>query len=280
MSAPMRDTECIAFLQWALPQLDLRWRGFRKVHGQVCKRLKRRMNKLGLEDMTGYRARLEADPGEWAVLDSLCHITISRFFRDSRIFEALGLKVLPEIAARAARERRSARFWTAGCASGEESYTLKIIWDLEVSPAHAGAGCAVVATDVDRPVLERARKGCYARGCLRELPEAFIAQGFDRAGNLYCVKPRHRDGVTFLDQDLRREAPEGLFDLILCRNVAFTYFEPPLQRDVLARLIGHLGAPGYLAVGAGERLPQPVRGLSPLPGAPEIFRYAPELKQS
>ena len=85
----MRDADCVAFLQWALPRLDLRWQGFRKVHGQVCKRLKRRIKALGLADIAAYRARLEAYPDEWATLDEMCHITISRFFRDSRIFETL-----------------------------------------------------------------------------------------------------------------------------------------------------------------------------------------------
>jgi chemotaxis protein methyltransferase CheR len=275
----MRDADCIAFLQWALPHLDLRWQGFRKVHGQVCKRLKRRMKTLGLADIAAYHARLEADPDEWTVLDGLCHITISRFFRDSRIFEALAVRVLPEIAARAAREQREARFWTAGCASGEESYTLKIVWDLGVSSVHSGIGCSIIATDVDRAMLDRAHKGCYPRGSLCELPEAFITQAFEQAGDLHCVKPKHREGVKILNQDLRLEAPEGLFDLILCRNVAFTYFERPLQEKVLRRLVEHLYDRGYLAIGANERLPQDVDGLVPLPGVPEIFKYAPDLEQ-
>jgi chemotaxis protein methyltransferase CheR len=214
----MRDTDCVAFLRWALPRLDLSWQGFRKVHGQVCKRLKRRMKELALEDIAAYRARLIADPDEWAVLDSLCHITISRFFRDGRIFEALTLNVLPEIVIRAAQEQREARL--AGCASGEETYTLKIIWDLEISSARLGIGCSVIATDIDQAMLERARKGCYPRGSLGELPETCIAHGFDHIGNLYCVRPKHREGVCILEQDLRSEAPERLFDLILCRNVA------------------------------------------------------------
>ncbi len=266
----MRDTDCVAFLQWALPSLDLRWHGFRKVHGQVCKRLKRRIKALGLEDITAYRKRLEVDPDEWAVLDVMCHITISRFFRDSHIFEALALHVLPEIAERAAQEKREARFWAAGCASGEEPYTLKIVWDLEVSSAHSDVGCSIIATDVDRAMLDRARKSCYPRGSLRELPETF-RQGFDEFADLYCVKEKHRKGVHILEQDLRSEAPEGLFDLVLCRNVAFTYFEHPLQKQVLHRLVEHLSPSGYLVIGADERLPEDVDGLIPLPGAPEVF---------
>jgi chemotaxis protein methyltransferase CheR len=65
----VKDRDCAAFLQWALPQLEMRWAGFRKVRGQVCKRLRHRMSDLGLEGFAAYRARLEADPQEWRILD-------------------------------------------------------------------------------------------------------------------------------------------------------------------------------------------------------------------
>ncbi|HEY7242812.1 MAG TPA: hypothetical protein VH678_02890 [Xanthobacteraceae bacterium] len=82
----MDGEDCTAFLQWALPRRNLRWRGFRKVRAQVCKRLKRRMRELGVPGFAAYRARLEADPGEWRVFDECCHITISRFFRDRGVY--------------------------------------------------------------------------------------------------------------------------------------------------------------------------------------------------
>ncbi|MGC2409626.1 MAG: protein-glutamate O-methyltransferase CheR [Methyloceanibacter sp.] len=276
----MADAECVAFLQEAFPRLGLRWRGFRKVHGQVCKRLRRRIRELGIEGFAAYRQQLGADPEEWTVLDGLTHITISRFFRDKSIFEALERHVLPDIAARARSDKRQARFWSAGCASGEEPYTLKILWDLAVASAFPGVGCSVVATDVDETVLKRARKGCYSGGSLRELPEALLRQGFDHIGSLFRVRPQHREGVSFLLQDLRSEAPEGFFDLILCRNVAFTYFEPPLQGEVLDRLVERLAQAGYLVIGAQEELPHEMSCLIPLPGEPEIFRYGKALPEA
>jgi chemotaxis protein methyltransferase CheR len=268
----MGDADCVAFLQEALPRLGLRWQGFRKVHGQVCKRLRRRMKELGIEGFAAYRQRLDTHREEWTALDGLTHITISRFFRDKSIFEALERCVLPDIAARARSEKRQARFWSAGCASGEEPYTLKILWDLAVAPAFPGVGCSVVATDVDETVLKRARKGCYSRGSLRELPEVLLQQGFEQRARLFCVRQHHRDGVNFLLQDLRSEAPEGYFDLILCRNVAFTYFEPPLQAEALDRILGRLAESGYLVIGAKERLPHE-NGLVSLSSVREIFRY-------
>jgi chemotaxis protein methyltransferase CheR len=79
----------VAFVQWALPRLDMRWTGFRKVRGQVCERIKRRLKELGLEGYAAYRQRLETDPQEWRVLDECCHITISRLFRDQDVFAGL-----------------------------------------------------------------------------------------------------------------------------------------------------------------------------------------------
>jgi len=101
------DRDCTAFLQWALPQCNLHWPGFRKVRRQVCKRLARRIHELGVDDLATYRRRLETDQAEWRAFDHCCHITISRFFRDRGVFEILKEHVLPEIAARVADEKRA-----------------------------------------------------------------------------------------------------------------------------------------------------------------------------
>lgn len=103
--------DCMEFLRCALPQLGLRWPGFRKVRRQVCKRIKRRMGDIWITDLAGYRAFLKTDPMamEWRALDECCHITISRFFGDTHVFQVLRGNVLPYIAARAKREGRDAR---------------------------------------------------------------------------------------------------------------------------------------------------------------------------
>ena len=267
----MQDTDCTAFLQWALPQRDLRWPGFRKVRRQVCKRLKRRMSDLGLDSYAAYRARLATDPREWRIFDECCHITISRFFRDRGVFEALRRRVLPEIAARAGREGRAARIWSAGCAAGEEPYTLKILWDLEVARSCPSVSLSITATDVDETMLARAREGCFTATSLRELPAALLDDAFERVGARFCVKPQHRQGLEFLHRDLRSEVPRPFIDLVLCRYVAFTYFAPPLQRQVLARIIEGLLPGGHLVIGTHEKLPNDVSALAPLVDVPQIL---------
>ena len=100
----MKDEACICFLQWALPQLHMRWPGFKKVRGQVCKRLARRLDELKLDDLKSYRMYLEDNPLEWHILDSLCRITISRFYRDKGIYDSLRSQVLPELIERSVRQ--------------------------------------------------------------------------------------------------------------------------------------------------------------------------------
>jgi chemotaxis protein methyltransferase CheR len=267
----VNDTDCTAFLQWALPRLSLRWAGFRKVRRQVCKRLMRRMNSLELPDFAAYRARLETDPTEWQVVDECCHITISRFLRDRAVFEVLRRQVLPDLAVRAGREGRNVRVWAAGCASGEEAYTVKILWDLEMASLFPDVSLAIVATDIDKTVLARARNACFEATSLHELPPHLVGKAFDRVGAFFCVKPRHREPIEFLCQDLRVESPASIFDLVLCRYVAFTYFAAPLQKSVLDRIVNRLSPGGYLVIGTHEQLPDDDR-VVPLAGAPQIFR--------
>ena len=272
----MQDDECVLFLQWALPRLDLAWPGFRKVRGQVCKRLKRRMGSLGIESFADYRAKLEADSWEWQVVDGFCRITISRFCRDRSTFDVLRQVVLPQIATRAAAEEREARIWSAGCASGEEPYTLRILWDLEVRPRFPGASLGIIATDIDETLLDRARSACYPAGNLRELPPELTAQAFIGTNGCRCLRPAHRQGTQFLQQDVRNEAPPGRFDLVLCRNLAFTYFARALQEAVLERIVASLEPRGILVIGSHEHLPGSMARWRPFRDQRTIFEFVPD----
>src|SRR5512147_2702156 len=140
-------------------------------------------------------------------------------------------------------------------APGEEVYTLRALWDLEVTNTCPDVSVSVTAADIDTTMLARAREACFQLTSLRELPPYLVAQAFDRAGDLYCVKPWHREGIEFLHQDLRTDAPIRSFDLILCRYVAFTYFSTPVRKQVLARIFDRLLPRGYLAIGTHEKRP-------------------------
>lgn len=257
----MRSSACVEFLQWALPRLGLAWPGFRRVHRQVCKRIGRRLAALRLPDPRRYRAYLESHPEEWAVLDSFCRISVSRLVRDRTVFDRLAGEIVPELAAAAvARGARELRSWSAGCASGEEPYSLSILWRLALASRFPTLSLRVVATDVDAELLERARLARYRRSSLREVPPAWIEAAFTRSGEFIVLAPEFRTGVAFLAQDVREAVPDGPFDLILCRNLVFTYFDAPLQRRTLERMLGVLRPSGAFVIGLKERLPEGVAG--------------------
>ena len=268
MTAPA----CTEFLQWALPRLGRRWAGYRKVQGLVCKRLGRRLRMLGLADLDAYRGWLESHPAEWPELDALLGIPISRFYRDRGAFESIGRDVLPALA-RAAREAVCPTLdcWSAGCASGEEPYTLAILWRLRLQAAFPALALHIVATDVDAALLDRARAGCYLASSLKELPPELRAAAFEERGELECVRPEYRN-VEFLRQDLRNEMPAGQFDLVLCRNVVATYYAPAVQREVMTRIAGGMRPGGALVLGIHEALPDGLRGFAPWPGARATYR--------
>lgn len=164
------DQACLVFLKWCLPQLGLRWLG-RKVRRLVGKRLTRRLADLKLPDLDGYRAFLLRHPDEWARLDLMCCIPISRFYRARRIFDVIGQRLLPEAAAAALRRGDDAvRCWSAGCASGEEPYTRALLWHFVVAPDRPSPGFSVLATDIDEVMLRRAERACYTPSSLKDLP--------------------------------------------------------------------------------------------------------------
>ncbi len=272
----MRDDDCVRFLQWALPRLGMRWAGFRKVRSQVCKRIARRMEELGLADLGGYRRRLSREPDEWRVLDHLCRVTISRLWRDRRTFEGLGGEVLPVLAERAkAAGRRTLDAWSCGCASGEEPYSLAMLWLERVGPRHPGLELRVLATDLDLHLLRRATRAVYPNGATRELPDDLAGTALEAAGaDGLRVADRFRAPVHLVRHDVRGGVPGGPFDLVLCRNLVFTYFGESLQVEVGRRLVDAIIPGGALVVGGHESAPDGLGGLETWPEAENVFRRA------
>jgi chemotaxis protein methyltransferase CheR len=269
----MKDVDCVAFLQWALPRMQLSWPGFRKVRRSVCKRIDRRCRQLGLSDISAYRDRLSTDLSEWDVLRARCAISISRFYRDRAVFESLEHVVLPALAASAARRTdASLECWSAGCASGEEAYTLLILWRLALAETRPHLDLRVLATDIDAALLKRAAAARYRASTLNEAPLAWRDQAFDRRDNQYCLRAPFREAVRFVREDICETLPAERFDLILCRNLVFTYFSFDLQMRLGRQLIGRLHPGGALVIGLHESLPTGIEGVEPWADARAVFR--------
>lgn len=269
----MRDQDCVAFLQWALPQLRMRWTGFRKVRAQVCKRLARRLRELELENHTAYQHRLENTADEWPVLDALCRVSVSRFYRDKMLFAFLECEVLPELAQRAlARGERCLKVWSAGCGSGEEPYTVAILWTLQLQSQFPTLQLQVLASDADPRLCRRARQACYPWSAVKNLPAEWRVRVFAEQDGQFCLKTEYLQLVRFTQQDIRSATPDGCFDLLLCRNLVFTYLVEEQQQEILARLRTVLQPGGALVTGIHENLPAGSTGFTAWSEKLRIYR--------
>jgi len=269
----MLDDECIQFLQWSLPQLHMRWSGFRKVRAQVCKRIARRIEQLGLAGIADYRSFLGEHVDEWRVLDSLCQVTISRFYRDKLMFTFLAREVLPALAQQVlAQERETVKVWSAGCGSGEEPYSIALLWQLQLQARFPGLHLHIIATDTNPELLQRVTKACYPYGSIKNLPEDWRDAVFSKQAGQYCLKSDYQHNLQIMQQDVRATVPSETFDLVLCRNLVFTYYDDDLQRSILERMQGVLRPGGALVIGIHEHLPTEVSGFTEWSTKMRIYR--------
>jgi chemotaxis protein methyltransferase CheR len=270
----MSDDACVAFLQWALPRLGRRWEGYRKVRRQVCRRVWRRVGELGLGSFADYRSHLEQNPDEWPRLDAMTDITISRFYRDRAVYDFLRAEVLPTLVEEAHENGHpSVRMWSAGCANGEEPYTLVIIRELALSASASDIPLEIFATDIKPVVLGRADQARYPRSALRDLPIELQEAAFDQDGDEFVLLPRFRRGVTLAQHDIRSgPPPDERFDLVLCRYLAFTYFDEAGQRDMTRALAGAMRPGAALVLGNRETLPADDPGFRPWSQRLRVFR--------
>ena len=251
----------------------MRWAGFRKVRSQVCKRLQKRIVELALPDVDSYRQYLLEHTAEWQQLDFLCRITVSRFYRDKTVLQKLQGDVLP-VLARAAltADEERLRVWSAGCARGEEAYTVILIWDMVLSDDFPELEIDVIGSDIDADLLDRARCGCYESSSVKALPEKWLNSGFIKHNTEYCLDARLLNKVKYTNQDIRDATIKGPFHIIFCRNLAFTYFEHELQVEVLDSLHAKLVDGGALVIGGHESLPGGFCGFEPWERQRAIFR--------
>lgn len=272
----MKDQECVQFLQWALPRLQMHWPGFRKVRKQVCKRISRRMSQLGLSNMAGYQAYLETHASEWQVLDAFCRVTITRFYRDKAVFAFLEHQVLPTLARHIGeRQETSLRVWCIGSCAGEEPYSVAILWKLCLQSQFPGLTMEIIASEVDEKMNRRARRACYHYSSVKNLPETWRKEVFVKQDDVYCLKPEYRNDVEFLGHDIRQNLPpgSGSFDLVLCRNLVFTYYNISQQCSILDRIRSVMRQGSALVIGIHEKLPVITDGFSTWSDKLRIFRY-------
>ncbi len=200
----------------------------------IRRRIAVRMRACGVHTYEDYRALLAGSPHEYERLRDALTINVTRFYRNAETWSLVRGVLLPELLG---RPRGELRAWSAGCASGEEPYTLVVLAADYLDGANRGdelARVTVDATDIDRVSLERAQAGCYRNEAVAELPDDLPHRYFEAAGPCRRVVERARRRVLVRHLDLSAEPPPRLeYDLILCRNVVI-YFDRP-SRNACSR---------------------------------------------
>jgi chemotaxis protein methyltransferase CheR len=198
-------------------------------------------------------------------------VSISRFFRDRELWRIMEEHILPELAE---RKSTTIKIWSAGCACGEEVYTVNMAIYRSLPTVHRAGAFCITATDMNPVYIEKAKKGNYGRSSLREMSERLLSNGFDerRSGKRYIVKPAFKRNVTWKVHRLTDETPGSGFDIILLRNNLLTYYSDKVQIPAFSRILGSLAPPGFLVIGSHETLPGIHECLKPVQGSKYIFQ--------
>lgn len=225
--------------------------------GTIRRRLQLRLSATGMPDYASYHEYLRENPGEIdALIDSLT-IKVSYFFRNPFVFETLYEFVLPEIMDTFKDD--TLRIWCAGCARGEEPYSIAIQLKEIIKKEALSPKIFIIGTDIDRQALEDARKGEYSADSLSEVKKNYLDRHFTFKNGLYRLREEILSMVTFAYHDVTTltTPKEGIFSdyhLIFCRNVLI-YFEKDICTKVLNSLSGFVFKSGYLVLGEAEAMP-------------------------
>jgi two-component system CheB/CheR fusion protein len=212
-----------------------------------------RMLATGTPTLRDYLDELQSVPAEAGELVKALLVTYTEFFRDPGAFAYLKATLLPELLARARDRDHSLRCWSAGCATGEEAYSLAMLLADLLGAELAQWRIKLFATDLSAEAISFARRGVYPENPLRGLPPGYLERFFERADHGSRVVKRLRQMVVFGQQDLARTTPFSAIDLVLCRNV-LSYLTPETQEFVLNQFAFSLFPGGYLLLGKAEAI--------------------------
>jgi two-component system CheB/CheR fusion protein len=216
----------------------------------VDRRIERRLQISGAASLTEYTRRLEKDAEEVNALYKDLLIGVTRFMRDSDAFEKLA-SVIPELVQPTAEKGEEFRVWVAGCATGEEAYSMAILIREALDALGKEIPVKIFATDVHRASLEFASAALYPEAALSEMSAERLARFFIRTGASYHVTPELRKMVVFAPHNVIKDAPFTKLHLVTCRNLLI-YLQPNAQKKVISLFHFGLKTGGILFLGPSE----------------------------
>lgn len=242
---PLRD-----LLAYVSQQTNVDFRTYKP--STITRRIARRMAVTHNASLRDYAVYLETHREEVTELVKAFLIKVTGFFRDPEAFEFLRDELLPILIEQGREKGRVLRLWSAGCATGEEPYSLAILLAELLGPELPEWSVKIFATDLDESAINFARRGLYPPNVLEDLPEDLRARYFDASDHGSLVSKTLRQLVIFGHQDLSRGVPFPRIDLVVCRNLLI-YLKPELQQNVLDLFAYSLHQThGYLFLGKAE----------------------------
>ncbi|ABN57474.1 MULTISPECIES: CheR family methyltransferase [Methanoculleus] len=223
----------------------------------IKRRILSRMRLTNTADFETYHKYLLANPQEADLLRNALTINVTKFFRDPEVFEVIRREILPELA----RRRESIRIWCAGCATGEEPYSLAILAH-ELMTLHKNVTVTIYATDIDTVVLQKAMAGVYDRKALENVDEKRLRKHFiGHDDGTFEVRPHIKSLVKFREHDLMSGVPIARYlDAVTCRNVTI-YFTEKQKNDLTHLFYSALAVDGFYIMGKTEYVAREVEHL-------------------
>ncbi len=209
---------------------------------QMDRRINSLMSIWNLKTYDEFIELIQNNPQKYKEFVKKLTINVSEFFRNAERFQELWRNILPELL-----NKPQIRIWSAGCSNGAEPYSIAII----LCELGAKDRAKIIATDVDRAILEKAREAAYAYNEVKSIPPDLLPRYFDQQAGLYILKESVKGLVEFRARNLLVDDNEGNFDLIVCRNVVI-YFTEEAKRELYLKFMKALNPGGYLMVGGTE----------------------------
>jgi two-component system CheB/CheR fusion protein len=239
--------------------------------GTLLRQIQRRMVMASIRDLGVYLSTIRTDPDEIDRLAKDMLINVTQFFRDEKTFEVLAETIVP-LLIRQQPLATPIRIWDAGCSTGEETYSLAMLFLEEIASAKRNVKLQVFASDVDDDALAIARNGLYPESIKKDVSPARLERFFTRENHSYRVTRELRETVVFTTQDLLGDAPFSRLDLVSCRNVLI-YLRPEVQEKVLSLFHFALREHGILVLGASETVGTLGDRFEPISKKQRIFRH-------
>jgi two-component system, chemotaxis family, CheB/CheR fusion protein len=218
----------------------------------LMRRVQVRMQTMGVKGYAAYLDFLQVDPEEFTRLFNTILINVTSFFRDEANWEVLRDAVIPRLVG-VPESTAAIRVWSAGCASGEEAYSVAILLAEAIGPEAFRERVKIYATDVDEEALNQARHAVYGPRTAEDVPAPLLERYFDRQDDRFTFNKELRRSVIFGRHDLIQDAPISRVDLLVCRN-CLMYFNTEAQARILARFHFALVPSGVLFLGKAETL--------------------------